>query len=57
MVNFVGYFHSHKTISLIMSVCLPVCLSVCLSVRQFVRQSVGNEHLGCHWTYFHEIFI
>jgi len=28
-----------------------VCLSACPSVRPSVRM----EHLGCHWTDFHEI--
>jgi hypothetical protein len=35
------------TISFVMSVCMPACLSV--------RPSVCMEHLGFHYTDFHEI--
>ena len=34
----------------------PACLPVCLSVRPCVHPCVPMNHLGSHWTNFHEIW-
>jgi hypothetical protein len=63
VVKFLSAFAKLRkgTIGFVMPVCLSVgmcvCVCVCVCVCMCVCLSGGMEHLGSHWTDFHEILF